>query len=378
MALDQYTVSLLHFDDGIKDETGKVWTAENGASVSTTQSKFGGSSLYLNGGQAITVGASDDFNFGSGDFTIDWWQYLTDITCTAVSLESSNYLFALNYRTGDPNLVFYASSAGNGVWDVASSIKMGTTHKDIWAHYAVCRQGNTIYLFENGILQNKVNVTGKSFVPATKVHIGRYRDTYCKGYIDEFRISKGIARWTDNFTPPTEPYDGGTPTVPVPTNLTAAAGDAKVTLNWNAVTGATGYNVKRSKTAGGTYETVVPNVQGTSYVDSGLTNGTTYYYVVTAITANGESGNSNEASATPKAGTTPGDNEQSLLRVTMIDSSEREYRLPKSEIEGFVNWYNHHAATDAMSYAINDSVDLSKEYLSFDKIISFKVIPVVK
>lgn len=329
------------------------------------------------------MGASDDFNFGSGDFTIDWWQYLTDITGTTVSAESSdgNYLFALNYRTGSeyttPDLAFYASSAGNSVWDVASSVKMGTIRKDIWVHYAVCRRGNTIYLFENGILQNKVNVTGRSFVSATKVNIGRYRNLYCKGYIDEFRISKGIARWTDNFTPPTEPYEGGTPTIPAPTNLTATAGDAKVTLNWNAVTDATGYNVKRSTTAGGPYTTIASNVSGISYVNSGLTNGTTYYYVVTAITANGESGPSNEASATPKANTTPGDNEQSLLRVIMIDSSEREYWLSKSEIDGFVNWYNHHVAADAMSYAINDSVDLSKEYLSFDKIISFKVVSVV-
>ncbi|WP_371364822.1 hypothetical protein SRRS_53740 [Sporomusa rhizae] len=89
--------------------------------------------------------------------------------------------------------------------------------------------------------------------------------------------------------------------VPVPTNLTVTAGDAKVTLNWNAVTGVTGYNVKRATTAGGPYTTIASNVSGTSYVDSAITNGTTYYYVVTAITANGESGNSNKASATPTA-----------------------------------------------------------------------------
>jgi hypothetical protein len=47
--MDEYTVSLLHFDNGIKDESGKVWTAKNGADISTVQSKFGGSSLYLNG-----------------------------------------------------------------------------------------------------------------------------------------------------------------------------------------------------------------------------------------------------------------------------------------------------------------------------------------
>lgn len=312
MAADQYTVSLLHFNEGIKDEAGKIWTATNGASVSTAQSKFGGSSLYLNGSQYISTGVSDDFNFEAGDFTIDWWQYvLSDQSNTIISFQTANgYELLLNARNSGPHpvSVFFASSMGNTVWDVAS-IKMGTIQVDTWIHYAVCRQGNTIYLFESGVLQNTVSVANKSFAPITNVHIGRYDAPYYKGYIDEFRVSKGIARWTDNFTPPTEPYEGGTPTpsVPAPTNLNATAGDAKATLNWNAVTGATGYNVKRSTTAGGPYTTIASNVSGTSYVDSGLTNGTIYYYVVTAITANGESGNSNEASATPKADVTPPD-----------------------------------------------------------------------
>jgi hypothetical protein len=162
------------------------------------------------------------------------------------------------------------------------------------------------------------------------------------------------------------------PFIAVPTDLTATLGDSQVTLSWTAVNGSTKYNVKRSTTSGGLYTTIASNVSGTSYVDSGLSNGTTYYYVVTAITSDGESGVSDEAFATPIA------SEKELLRITMIDSSEREYRLTDTEVNGFVNWYNHHVSTDTMSYAINDSVDRSKEYLSFDKIISFKVIPTVE
>lgn len=64
-----------------------------------------------------------------------------------------------------------------------------------------------------------------------------------------------------------------------------------------------------------------------------------------------------------------------LLRVTMLDSSEREYRLPTNEIDGFVNWYTRTIGTGISCYALNDIVDNSKEYLSFEKIISFKVIP---
>ncbi len=86
-----------------------------------------------------------------------------------------------------------------------------------------------------------------------------------------------------------------------PSGLTALAGDARVTLAWSAATGATSYNVKRSLTAGGPYASVASSVNGTSYEDVSVLNGTTYYYVVSAVNTLGESGDSNEASATPKA-----------------------------------------------------------------------------
>ena len=85
-----------------------------------------------------------------------------------------------------------------------------------------------------------------------------------------------------------------------PTGLSATAGDKQVALMWNASAGATSYNVKRSTTQGGPYTTVFSPI-GTSYTDPGLTDGTTYYYVVSAVNAGGESGNSSEVSATPAA-----------------------------------------------------------------------------
>jgi len=99
---------------------------------------------------------------------------------------------------------------------------------------------------------------------------------------------------------------------------------------------------------------------------------------VTAITADGESTNSNEASATPQEVVIPPTTGNVLLRVTMIDSSEREYRISQNENDGFVNWYTRTIGTGVSCYAINDIVDSSKEYLAFEKIISFKVIPAVK
>ena len=88
---------------------------------------------------------------------------------------------------------------------------------------------------------------------------------------------------------------------PAPTGLAGTAGNAQVSLTWNAVSGATGYNVKRSTTSGGPYANVGANVTTNSFVNTGLTNGTPYYYVVTALNASGESPISTQVSATPAA-----------------------------------------------------------------------------
>jgi autotransporter-associated beta strand protein len=86
-----------------------------------------------------------------------------------------------------------------------------------------------------------------------------------------------------------------------PEDLTAAQGDALVMLTWTASPAATGYNVERSTTNGGPYAVIASNVPASFYKDSGLTNGITYYYVISSVSALGEGANSAQASATPIA-----------------------------------------------------------------------------
>jgi cellulose 1,4-beta-cellobiosidase len=90
----------------------------------------------------------------------------------------------------------------------------------------------------------------------------------------------------------------------VPTGLTATAGNAQVSLSWAASSGATSYNVKRATVSGGPYTTIASPTT-TSYINTGLVNGTTYYYVVSAVNACGESSSSAQVSATPSACTLP-------------------------------------------------------------------------
>jgi hypothetical protein len=92
------------------------------------------------------------------------------------------------------------------------------------------------------------------------------------------------------------------PTTPpsAPTGLQASPGSAQVALSWNASTGATSYHVKRGTTGGGPY-TQIGSPTATNYTDAGLTDGTKYYYVVSAMNSAGESANSSEVNATPVA-----------------------------------------------------------------------------
>ena len=93
----------------------------------------------------------------------------------------------------------------------------------------------------------------------------------------------------------------GTPTQLPPTNLTATPGNAQVTLNWTASSGATSYTVYYGTTSGGPYPNSVTGITGTTCTVSGLSNGTTYYFVAVALGSSGTSPYSNQASATPIA-----------------------------------------------------------------------------
>ena len=179
----------------------KTATSNNGASISTAQSKFGGTSGLFDGSDDyVTVPDNSAFDFGAGDFTIEYWEYRTASTAAKPTISRNNnpqapWMLGYSYN-GNINLF-----AGNGSsWTIASEVSMGTIIINSWTHYAVTRQGNTFRTFQNGIQIS--TFTSAATLPdgAAPLQIGRYATTALyPGYLDELRLTKGVARYTGSF-----------------------------------------------------------------------------------------------------------------------------------------------------------------------------------
>ncbi len=134
---------------------------------------------------------------------------------------------------------------------------------------------------------------------ATGVTGTSYQDTGLSTGTTYYYVVKAVNAGGASANSPEAYATPGAIVVPAPTGLAAVPVDAQVSLSWNAAAGADSYVVKRSTTTGAPYETVVSDIVSTSYADTDVTNGTTYYYVVSAVTSAVESANSSEVNATP-------------------------------------------------------------------------------
>jgi hypothetical protein len=224
-ALDPNCTVLNHFNDYLGstsfiDEKGHIFTGLGNAKIDTLQYKFGWSSLLLPGtGDFLTTPDSADWRLDNGSnanqWTVEFWiRFPVDPSGTVVGFlqqrQSNDNFWAISLTTGN-NLQFLIRSAGanivniNNLWNPADSL---------WYHVAVVKQGSTGYkMFINGT-QIGSTVIDTNPIPSFSgpLTIGRYVNatggiSYMGGNMDEFRISKGIARYTTTYVPQTTQFD---------------------------------------------------------------------------------------------------------------------------------------------------------------------------
>lgn len=201
MHQDIDTLLLLHGDEFTDSSVSDHEITASGAVISSDEHKFGEKSFYFNGSSYLYTIVDSNLDLGSEDFTIECWVYQTVL---------SGYPRIFDYTTNDFHLEI--NKLGQVYWKIGGVISTSSAAVSIneWNHIALVRSGTMVTCYLNGTSICSGTVSGS--LPITvggKLAIGyglsEGATNYLKGYIDEFRISK-VARWTANFTPPTEPY----------------------------------------------------------------------------------------------------------------------------------------------------------------------------
>jgi hypothetical protein len=187
--------------------TPKTVTAVGNAQISTAQSKFGGASIAFDGGGDYLTIFNPDFAFDTGNFTIELWIMTSSMADDGIFQISNNPLgFKTTYESA-PLFSLQSGVLNFGLGPGSATVNTGINISDSqWHHIAMSRSGSLLKIFIDGItvasVANSINCTGQYLVVG-----GYYSTVYTLlGYIDDLRITKGIARYTANFTPPTAPF----------------------------------------------------------------------------------------------------------------------------------------------------------------------------
>jgi len=205
------TELLLNFTNAsIYDGTGRnVLETVGDAQVDTAVKKYGTGSMQFDGtGDRLVSPPSEQFNFGSGDFTVEAWFYATSIDAggthhiVSYATNTTNF-WAIRFRNSDNSGLQFRLFETSEIVNISQGSDFTTT--DQWFHVAVTRNGNSWRMFLDGT-QVGSTVTNSSaisdYTGSLQVgDIASIGETFT-GYIDDLRITKGVARYTANFTPP--------------------------------------------------------------------------------------------------------------------------------------------------------------------------------
>jgi hypothetical protein len=213
MASTSNTSLYLPFDSDVNDNSPSAHsgTAANSTAITNTHAKFGSFSLGLNGSnEYVTYSNHADFQFGSGDFTIEAFVYFTGspgdgasayTIVRKFSYDSSNQQEYLLQIAANNVLEFVYSSNGSSSSNLTSTSYLTAS---TWHHVAVTRAANILTLFLDGSSVGTASFSGALFSGTEPLYIGGRPDsqTMFAGYIDDVRILKGNALYTANFTTP--------------------------------------------------------------------------------------------------------------------------------------------------------------------------------
>lgn len=218
-------VALLHMDGADAsttwtDATGKTWTGAGVAEIDTAVSKFGGAAGYFSTNGRISTPTNSDFNFGTGDFTIEWWQWW-----------DSNGIYQNPFSMGyNATGGIFVQNNANGRYSLYTSLAnlIGTepvgANTNQWYHYAVTRQNGVGRIYRDGVETVSGTMTD-SITGAQPFYIGADdAGSYgVRGWIDDFRVTKGVCRYPNGttFTPPAAAFAEGQTTDPDFASVTA-------------------------------------------------------------------------------------------------------------------------------------------------------------
>ena len=211
--IDENTKLLLHMDGSnggttFTDSSGlaHIATAVGNAHTDTAVKKFGTASYQGDGtGDYLTIPASDDWDFGTGDFTVDAWVYASSANTYGFGQYAGGGAYAINQGGGTE--VNWYRNGGSALNFGSSSSPTANT----WTHVAIVRSSGTTTYYKDGVVTGSAQSDTFDYDGSAQIYYVGSVDANAghpplNGYIDEFRISKGVARWTAAFTPPTHAY----------------------------------------------------------------------------------------------------------------------------------------------------------------------------
>jgi len=202
------TQLLLNYTNaGIYDgKMGNVLETVGNAQVSTSPVKYGSGSMYFNGTSDNLKGVTGNINaFGTGDFTVEMWLFPTAFatnktiySCNTSGASATGFHFGAN---ASGQIFIYS----NGGYAISSSATSGVLTINTWNHLAVVRTGLIVKVYVNGIAATSTwTLTTQTFTDGVLLIAIAPSGSpeYYSGYIDDLRITKGVARYIANFTPP--------------------------------------------------------------------------------------------------------------------------------------------------------------------------------